>query len=121
MAPRPPEGHTFDWILAKPEVLYEVSSGVRRHPALTSTAFWRGLWAEFPDHSRKLREIVATRTRSGLIKSGTEFRWIIGTGGLYVEHDEWGAAGHIDGLVYTLDFNLPRGTFLLVRVERACP
>ena len=121
MAPKPPPGRDFDWIVAKPvEVEVVVSEGIRRLPAVTSTAFWAHLWREFPGHSRRLREIVAMRRASGLIKDGAEFRWIVGCGGAYVEQEP-GGDGRIAGLAYTLDPRLPLGEFLLVRVERVCP
>lgn len=60
------------------------------------------------------------RRRNGLIKDGAEFRWIVGTGGAYVEHDPR-YVGMLEGFAYTLDPHLPLGEFLLVRVERVCP
>ncbi len=59
------------------------------------------------------------RRANGLIRDGAEFRWIVGTGGVYMEHD-FDHRG-IEGFAYTLDPHLPLGEFLLVRVERVCP
>ena len=45
MPPKPPPGKGLDWIVAKPpEVEVVVSTGIRRLPAVTSTAFWAHLW-----------------------------------------------------------------------------